>query len=100
MLYITSLALVISLSFNIFLLICIKKTFNQVDILEDWIIDFKTLINNTYNKLKEIDERGMFEKDDDVGVVYTDILSIVKSANDKVQIINQSTNVNEKIKEN
>lgn len=98
MLYITSVILAISLIINIFLLISIKKTFNQIDLLEEWIIDFQSLINKTYNKLKEIDERDMFEKDDDVGVIYSDILSIVKSVNDKVQVINQSTNVNEKNK--
>lgn len=98
MLYITSVILAISLIINIFLLISIKKTFNQIDLLEEWIVDFQSLINKTYNKLKEIDERDMFEKDDDVGVIYSDILSIVKSVNDKVQVINQSTNVNEKNK--
>jgi len=98
MIYITTIILSVSLILNIFLLICIKKTFNQIDLLEEWVIDFKNLINNTYNKLKEIDERGMFEKDDDVGIIYEDIKSIVKSANDKVQILNQSTDVNEKTK--
>lgn len=86
MLYIILMLLLISLIVNIFLLISLKRAFNQIDILEEWLIEFKLLMNNTYKKLKNIDERGMFEKDDDVGVVFKNILEIIELTNKRIQI--------------
>jgi hypothetical protein len=70
--------------------------------LESWIVEFKYLIENTYKKLKQIDERGMFEKDDDVGVLFRDIKDIIELTNKRVQFQSddentQSRNINEKI---
>jgi hypothetical protein len=85
---------------NIFLVISLKKTFNQIDLLENWLVDFKLLIKNTYNKLKSIDNRGIFEKDDDVGVLFTDLLNIIKLTNTRIQNddTTESTDFNEKNK--
>lgn len=52
--------------------------------LEDWIINIKKEINSTYNKLKETDNRGIFEKDDDVGFLFADLKKIIESLNQKV----------------
>lgn len=68
------------------MIVALRRTFNQIDILEEWLIDFKQLINNTYKKLKNIDERGMFEKDDDVGVIFKNILEIIELTNKRVQV--------------
>ena len=35
-------------------------------------------INNTYQKLKLIDDRQLFEKDDDVGFVFTNIVKLIE----------------------
>jgi hypothetical protein len=77
--------LLISAILNIFLVISLKKAFNQIDLLESWLIDFKSLIKNTYNKLKSIDDRGIFVKDDDVGVLFTDLLNIIEITNTRIQ---------------
>lgn len=94
--------LTISLTFNIFLIISLKKCFYQIDTLESWLLDFKALIKNTYKKLKYIDERGMFEKDDDVGVLFKDIKDIIELTNKRIQFQSddentQSKTINEKI---
>ena len=73
---------------NIFLLISLKRAFNQIDILEEWLVEFKLLIDNTYKKLKDIDERGMFENDDDVGIVFKNIKEIIDLTNKRIQINN------------
>ena len=70
---------------NIFLVVSLKKAFTQIDLLESWLIDFKALVKNTYNKLKSIDDRGIFVKDDDVGVLFTDLLNIIDIANKRIQ---------------
>jgi hypothetical protein len=74
-----------SVSVNVFLLITLKKLFSQVDILEDWIINFKKSVENTFNKLKDVDNRGIFEKDDDVGFLFSDLKQIIESLNKKVK---------------
>lgn len=86
MFYTLLVLLLISLIINIFLLISLKRAFNQIDILEEWLVEFKLLINNTYKKLKNIDERGMFEKDDDVGVIFKNILEIIDLTNKRIQL--------------
>ena len=86
MLYLTLFFLLVSLLLNIFLLISLKRAFNQIDILEEWLVEFKFLLNNTYKKLKNIDERGMFEKDDDVGIIFKNIIEIINLTNKRIQI--------------
>ena len=85
MTFILLLLLLISTILNIFLVISLKKAFNQIDLLENWLVDFKYLVKNTYNKLKSIDDRGIFVKDDDVGVLFTDLLNIVELTNKRIQ---------------
>jgi hypothetical protein len=86
MFYTLLILLLISSVVNIFLLISLKRAFNQIDILEVWLLEFKLLMDNTYKKLKNIDERGMFEKDDDVGIVFKNIIEIIDLTNKRIQI--------------
>lgn len=85
---------------NIFLVVSLKKAFTQIDLLESWLIDFKALVKNTYNKLKFVDDRGIFVKDDDVGFLFTDLLNIIKLTNKRIQTDDndKSTDLNEKNK--
>ena len=85
MLYLLLVLLLISSVLNVFLLVSLKKAFIQIDFLEEWLIEFKLLINNTYKKLKNIDERCIFEKDDDVGVIFKNILDIIELTNKRIQ---------------
>lgn len=100
MIYLLLFLLLLSTLLNIFLVVSLKKTFNQIDLLESWLIDFKILVKNTYNKLKSIDDRGIFVKDDDVGVLFTDLLNIIELTNKRIQTDDndKSTDFNEKNK--
>jgi len=82
--YVIIIFLLISLVTNIFLFVALKRAFYTIDILETWLIDFKKSINNVYKKLKSIDERGIFEKDDDVGFLFNDIVNIIKITNQRI----------------
>lgn len=84
MLYLIIIVLLISLVTNIFLFVALKRAFYTIDILETWLVDFKKSIDNVYKKLKSIDERGIFEKDDDVGFLFTDIVNILKITNQRI----------------
>ena len=100
MIYVTLTLLLISLIANIFLLIALKKSFQQIDELESWLIEFKQLVKNTYNKLKFVDDRGIFVKDDDVGFLFADLLKIIELTNKRIQTDDndKSADLNEKNK--
>lgn len=100
MLYILLILLLISIIANIFLLVCLKKSFNQIDLLESWLVEFKYLINSAYNKLKFVDDKGIFVKDDDVGFIFSEMLQIIDLTNKRVQTNDNDkfSNLNEKNK--
>lgn len=90
---------VISFLTNIFLYFSLLKALNAIDKLENnikeldeynseilnWVVDFKNLVNNVYKKLKLIDDRGIFAKDDDVGFLFQDMLNIVDECNKRIK---------------
>ena len=84
MIYFLIFVLLISLVTNIFLFISLRRAFFTIDILEAWLVDFKGLVNNVYKKLKDVDNRGIFEKDDDVGFMFSDIVNIIKITNERI----------------
>ena len=57
----------------------------KVETYEEWSENFRTEIEQVYQKLKEVDDKNLFEKDDDVGFVFSEILRVTKEFNDKVK---------------
>ena len=51
----------------------------------NWISEWRSLVFKTYTHMKLLDEKQMFEKDDEVGVVFRDIKLLIKSLNDRTQ---------------
>ena len=101
MIYFLIFVLLISLVTNIFLFISLRRAFFTIDILESWLVDFKGLVNNVYKKLKDVDNRGIFEKDDDVGFMFSDIVNIIKITNERINDDSDNpTNINEKTNKN
>ena len=59
-------------------------TYNQlrkVERLETWIEDYAQRIQDTKQVLEEIDAKGSFEADDEIGVVFTSIKEAVDEIN-------------------
>lgn len=54
-------------------------------IYTDWILELRKLVFKTYAHIKLLDEKQMFEKDDEVGVVFQDMLEVIKNLNDKIE---------------
>ena len=102
MIYFLIFVLLISLVTNIFLFVSLRRAFYTIDVLELWLVDFKGLVNNVYKKLKDVDNRGIFEKDDDVGFMFSDIVNIIKITNERVNDDDSDnpTNINEKTNKN
>ena len=60
-------------------------TFNltrKVERLETWIEDYAQRIQDTQQVLKEIDSKGTFEADDEIGVIFTSIKEAVYELNE------------------
>lgn len=57
----------------------------KLEIYENWVDTFKEESESLYQKLKAVDDRNLFEKDDDVGFVFSEIKRIVKEFNDRVK---------------
>ena len=53
--------------------------------LEEWVTTFRTQIDNVYKRLKFVDEKNLFEKDDDVGFVFSELVRIMKEFDDTIQ---------------
>ena len=60
-------------------------TFNltrKVERLESWVEDYAQRIQDTKRVLEEIDAKGSFEADDEIGVVFTSIKEAVDEINE------------------
>mgnify|MGYP005688954415 FL=1 len=60
-------------------------TFNltrKVERLETWIEDYAQRIQDTKQLLEEIDAKGSFEADDEIGVVFTSIKEAIEELNE------------------
>ena len=60
-------------------------TFNltrKVERLETWIESYAQRIQDTQRVLKEIDSKGNFEADDEVGVIFTAIKEAIDELNE------------------
>ncbi len=54
----------------------------KVERLETWIEGYVDRINETQSTLKEIDDKGTFQADDEIGVVFTSIKEAVDELNE------------------
>ena len=63
-------------------------TFNltrKVERLETWIENYAQRIQDTQDVLKEIDSKGSFEADDEVGVIFESIKETIDELNEITQ---------------
>jgi len=74
----------LSIVSNIFLIKSVKIQLAKISVYEEWIIRFRSQILETYSNLKLVDEKNIFEKDDDVGFVFSNIVEIVEDLKNKV----------------
>ncbi len=67
----------------------------KIEVYEDWVDHFRTEINNVHIRLGEvnkrgsfassIDEKGIFENDDEIGFVFLEIVRIIGEFNEKIK---------------
>jgi hypothetical protein len=57
----------------------------KIEIHEAWIEEYRTEIENVYKRLKIVDDKNLFEKDDDVGFVFSEIQRVIQEFNDSIK---------------
>lgn len=70
------------------LLILVYMCYNlyrKVIIYENWATSIQMKINKLQSDIKDIDAREIFEKDDEVGFIYTDVSKIIKDIDTMVE---------------
>jgi len=57
------------------------RSSTKIGFYEDWITIFKKNTNSIYEEMKTIDERGSFEADDEVGVIFKSLRDLIGELN-------------------
>lgn len=62
----------------------IRNLYIKNKIYESWIVETKTEVNDLYLQINELDSQQIFEKDDEVGLVFTAIKEIIEKFKERV----------------
>jgi len=78
----------ISTLLNILLLIGVRNLLKQNEQLEDRLIgtinSIRNRVGSALNKMRELDNKEVFEKDDEVGVTFQEIKKVVEDLNNQI----------------
>lgn len=80
---ILTVVLTVSICANIYFFIKMNDLLDVIETMQQWNVQYKNLVENTYRKLKEIDDKQIFEKDDDVGFVFSEIVKLIELVKEK-----------------
>lgn len=89
------LGLVIALGFNVAAYILVRNLLKKIAIYESWILEFKQDVNDTLSLMRAIDkqgvfatsvnEKGVFESDDQVGQIFKELTDLIEKLNERSQ---------------
>ena len=57
----------------------------KIEVYEDWLDMFRAEVADVYKRIKAVDDKNLFEKDDDVGFVFSEIVKITKEFDEKIK---------------
>ena len=87
--------LVLSLGLNITAFILLRIQLSKISTYESWILETKTSLITTIEKMREIDkigtfatsmnDKGTFESDDQVGQIFKELLDLVEKLDNRIQ---------------
>lgn len=63
----------------------IEKYEEYIDAANTEKLNIKTSLTNTYKRLRDIDSKGIFQRDDDVGFVFSEIVNTIEKIKDDTQ---------------
>lgn len=77
-----------SVLLNLILLIGVRNLIRQNEQLEDRVVDtvysIRDRVDNALAKMRNLDNREAFEKDDEVGVTFNELKKIVEDLNNEL----------------
>ncbi len=85
MIIILSVLLTASICVNIFLGYALDINLDKIETYQNWFLDIKKEVSVTYSKLKDLDDKQMFEKDDDVGFVFSEIVKLIEKLKERTE---------------
>ena len=78
----------ISVLINIILLVGVRNLLKQNEQLEDRLVnligDVRTRVSNSLENMRRLDNREVFEKDDEVGVSFDEIKKIIEELDNEI----------------
>lgn len=78
----------VSVIFNIILIIGTRNIILQNEELEDTlletVLDVQTKVETAYQTMQDLDLRGSFESDDEVGAVFSELKDIIEKLNETI----------------
>ena len=77
--------LCLSVALNVVFFLVARAQYIKSNKYEQMVVEFGEDAMQTYVRMKNIDDRQMFEKDDDVGVIFQDMVNIIERFNEKTQ---------------
>ena len=57
----------------------------KIEVYEEWLDYFRTEVDGVYQRMKAVDDKNLFEKDDDVGFVFTELVRISKEFSERIK---------------
>lgn len=82
-LIILAVILTVSICVNVYFFIKMNDLLDLIETMENWTVQYKNLVENTYRRLKELDEKQIFEKDDEVGFVFSEMVKLIEFIKEK-----------------
>ena len=79
-----NIVMVISVVINIVLLIGVRNLLKQNEQFEDNLIQVRGRIANTLKKMRDLDNREVYEKDDEVGVTFSELKKLIEDLNNEI----------------
>lgn len=77
--------LLASITGNIIMYLAAERQLAANEIYESWITEWRSEVFKIWAHMKLLDDKDMFEKDDDVGIVFQEMKLLLKSLNDKIE---------------
>lgn len=84
--------LLLSTLLNVFLYKALSVQLKKIKIYEQLVLEYKewvesarNVVHSTYIKMKKLDDKNIFFKDDEVGVVFSELLNLLKRLSDRIK---------------
>ena len=62
---------------------------DDIEFMNNWMNNISTRTNDVLRKAREIDRKGIFEKDDEVGSIYSELKKIIETLEELIVKVNE-----------